>query len=402
MINYIDDWLHAERPGKAQEHYECAKALGATIDIQAWRLYITARKRTRILRKPPRPQSVPRPCGAYGEPATRSTRTRSRQDHHRPDYNYYNKNLRPTSPRRLRHRQPTTPTKRNTKHGASNTTAWPTDKRNPTIIAAFMKYLHNKHEPKLKRGTIVDGAYSAVIALYRYDTPDPVPVAKHAVVQMIKKVIVLETPPPKKRIPLNEPELQKLANIARLTHTYVPTRNFTAMCLARKGIMRPAEVAALRAEDVWIDTYKGEGVEEQEVAWIFVEKRKNDQKREGHLILLGAGKHPGTCPIAWIKKFIKLRRQSATAAFFHKPNQDTGYAKTSDWLNGVLKKALAAAKLPDGVWTAMSLRSGGATAVAAAGIATYLLKRHGGWKSNAVFNYIETSQKNRLSVSQAF
>ena len=48
-----------------------------------------------------------------------------------------------------------------------------------------------------------------------------------------------------------------------------------------------------------------------------------------------------------------------------------------------------------------SLRSGGATAAAAAGVEDRLFKKHGRWKSkNAKDGYIKESIDNRLSVSK--
>jgi hypothetical protein len=49
-----------------------------------------------------------------------------------------------------------------------------------------------------------------------------------------------------------------------------------------------------------------------------------------------------------------------------------------------------------------SLRKGGCSAAAGAGIETTLLKRHGNWRSDAIFLYIKNSLRERRSVSRSF
>ena len=48
-----------------------------------------------------------------------------------------------------------------------------------------------------------------------------------------------------------------------------------------------------------------------------------------------------------------------------------------------------------------SCRRGGATAAVAANVDIHLVKRHGNWKSDAVYLYVVDSVKARLSVSGA-
>ena len=48
-----------------------------------------------------------------------------------------------------------------------------------------------------------------------------------------------------------------------------------------------------------------------------------------------------------------------------------------------------------------SLRRGGATAAAHAGIEAYVIAHHGNWKSSAVFAYMTAQMKQRLSVGRA-
>ena len=68
----------------------------------------------------------------------------------------------------------------------------------------------------------------------------------------------------------------------------------------------------------------------------------------------------------------------------------------------LFKKKLTELGYPAVEFGLHSLRAGGATAVANAGVPDRLFKRHGRWKSdNAKVGYIDDSAERRLSVSKS-
>ena len=72
--------------------------------------------------------------------------------------------------------------------------------------------------------------------------------------------------------------------------------------------------------------------------------------------------------------------------------------------NGILKdwlKAMGLSEKEDIRYGSHSLRKGGATAASAARVRMHLLKRHGRWKSDAVFIYVVDPLMARLEVSRA-
>jgi hypothetical protein len=64
--------------------------------------------------------------------------------------------------------------------------------------------------------------------------------------------------------------------------------------------------------------------------------------------------------------------------------------------NGILKKLLIRIGVDHSAYGSHSCRKGGCTAAARAGIEVRVLKRHGNWKSDAVYTYIHESLEEKL------
>ena len=67
----------------------------------------------------------------------------------------------------------------------------------------------------------------------------------------------------------------------------------------------------------------------------------------------------------------------------------------------MIKKWLLKINVSPAGYGSHSMRRGGATAAAKMHIRMHVLKRHGRWKSDAVYLYIDESTKDRLQVSEA-
>ena len=141
---------------------------------------------------------------------------------------------------------------------------------------------------------------------------------------------------------------------------------------------------------------------------IFVPRRKNDQLREGHEVLI-ARSPSEYCPVSLLSRFIRQGRHSETQFLFGKISR--GSQSPDQILNTPMSYSRALEKvrlLLQGIgqdparFGLHSLRSGGASAAAVAGVPDRLFKLHGGWRSDAAKDgYVEDSTEHRLLVSQS-
>lgn len=140
---------------------------------------------------------------------------------------------------------------------------------------------------------------------------------------------------------------------------------------------------------------------------VHLEKRKNDQFREGTQVLIArAGGAP--CPVAIVGKFVEKgrhekgktiwRRIQATRYGHELRSALMSYSRVSE----LFKKELVKEGLDAKDYGLHSLRSGGATTAAALNIPDRLLQRQGGWRSaKAKNNYILESKNSLLRVTKA-
>jgi integrase len=265
----------------------------------------------------------------------------------------------------------------------------------PTTVPALTSFLHCLLTNQRKAGTI-DGYVSAVSKMYRYYPHINNP-CKHPLVRGMQKVARRLCPPPARKLPVLPSILVTLAKRVNVS-SFIDVRDHFAFTLMMKAFLRPDSAARLLATDVWF-----EWLDNQEVLFVFCEKMKNDQLRHGHIVLLGTGKNPLTCPLLWAKLYCGLRDGQCTP-LFHKannaPNRRTAHLHPSTF-NSLLKKRLTAADI-EGHYTAQGLRAGGVSTALAQNVALRLAKRHGNWRSDAVFRYITDSVADQLSVSTCF
>ena len=139
---------------------------------------------------------------------------------------------------------------------------------------------------------------------------------------------------------------------------------------------------------------------------LFLEKRKNDQFREGSWVLIARSAVP-PCPVEVVEKFIKQGSHEQGSKLFrciqHTKNgfklrkQPMSYSHANQLLKCKFKRGL-----DNRAYGMHSLRAGGASAAAALGVPDRLFQRHGGWRSEkAGNNYLEESLDSLLSVTKA-
>jgi hypothetical protein len=259
----------------------------------------------------------------------------------------------------------------------------------PATVVTFAKKLVNR---KLSIST-VGVAFAAIAAEYKpYDTL--ISPTESGLVGMARSVVHREAKPAGPgKLPI---PIEFLVGFAQncCEDLWENAVEVFLMILMMAAFLREGEATNLDEGDVWLEHHEGE-----EVLFVFVGSAKNDQKRRGHTIVVGkAIHHESICPILWFN--MCMAKRPASKKFFCRAN---GKPMDSAEPNRILKRLLRSRPEVDAsLYGSHSLRKEGCTAAAAAGVETTLLKRHGNWKSDAVFIYIKNSLKERLSVSQAF
>lgn len=139
---------------------------------------------------------------------------------------------------------------------------------------------------------------------------------------------------------------------------------------------------------------------------VFIESRKNLQFREGSVIYITRGTS-FACPVALLERFLHISEitrahrpvfrceRSGTKLSMHVP-LPYQHARTSI-LNAFSRVLGTPANKLRKVFGLHSLRSGGATCVAATGVPLHVFQHHGGWRSARSMNvYIQPTMDQRL------
>jgi Phage integrase family len=176
-------------------------------------------------------------------------------------------------------------------------------------------------------------------------------------------------------------------------------------------------VAFLRYNDFSGILVKDFYMHEEGHATVFLEKRKNDQFREGSVIYIAHG-CTLACPITLVRRLISEGNLAPDAFLFQsfdggmayrQPMQckldatPITYKKAHYQILKYIAKALGISQAEATImFGTHSLRSGGASHVASENVDERLFQAHGGWKSKAAMHaYIKESLQNKLSVSAA-
>ncbi|XP_019621166.1 PREDICTED: uncharacterized protein LOC109467590 [Branchiostoma belcheri] len=164
------------------------------------------------------------------------------------------------------------------------------------------------------------------------------------------------------------------------------------------GFLRWDDLSQLHADDVnFCDGY----------AALFIEKRKNDQFREGHWACI-ATTGSTSCPVTLLKRFLKSSNSSGHIKLFRRVSNHRGnislrqepmsYTRAREKVLSMLSTI----GLDPTRYGLHSLRSGGASTAAAMGVPDRLIAHHGGWRSTeAREGYILESKSAILGVSRS-
>ena len=172
----------------------------------------------------------------------------------------------------------------------------------------------------------------------------------------------------------------------------------TLITLGFAGVLRWDDLSGLRYSDIRFHS--------NHIA-VFLEKRKNDQFREGSWIFIAAS-YSIYCPVILLQRFLSKENHSNNSFLFRRvSNTKNGVKLRKEKLSytrapELVRKQLRAISLDPQQYGLHSLRSGGASLAAVMEIPDRLIMRHGGWKSESSKNrYIQESVDSLLAVSRA-
>ena len=208
------------------------------------------------------------------------------------------------------------------------------------------------------------------------------------------------TKPVSKKAPFNMEILTAMSEETMRNQTLANVRLTSACLLAFAGFLRFNELHNLRPYDLTIDSEK---------LLIKIRKSKTDQLRKGDEVLIS---RTGTitCPMAMLERYLNLGGIKLTDSKLlyqgivktksgEKLRSSGGFTYTR--MRELLQEKLVQLGYSPDSFGIHSLRAGGATAAANAGIQDRIFKRHGRWKTDgAKDGYIEDSIEKRLEVSK--
>ena len=180
-------------------------------------------------------------------------------------------------------------------------------------------------------------------------------------------------------------------------------RTFTMIVLGFCGFLRYAELSAILFGDIrFCGTY----------IKIFIEESKTDIYRDGKWVTISAsGKQ--TCPVKNLTTYLERTKITEEGDLFKfifrgiskskkseklkRKNKPLSYTRTRE----IVMKTIKSIGLNEKSYCTHSLRSGGATLAANAGVPDRLFKRHGRWLSDKAKDmYVEDNLEELLSVTK--
>ena len=199
--------------------------------------------------------------------------------------------------------------------------------------------------------------------------------------------------------PVSVEMLQAMVEAAGPSPSLTEVRLLAICLVAFTGFLRCDELTRLRCKDV---TFNDHGMV------INVVSSKTDQFREGASLVIARTGTP-TCPVSMMQKYFKMAGLCHTADKLFRGIVSTRKGeclRRGGGLSYTRMRELLLAKIEqlgmDPKQFGMhSLRAGGATAAANAGVPDRLFKRHGRWRSEtAKDGYVKDSVERRLTVSK--
>jgi hypothetical protein len=214
---------------------------------------------------------------------------------------------------------------------------------------------------------------------------------------MTKKIINQIAPPPSQKLPLTVEMVKAISNRNSSTRSFTSIRNTCLIILEMASFCRESEMTNLLTDDVWLDTITTNNTTTTAL-FMYIEKTKVLRDRIGYTVIVPPGSSDNVCPVEWFRRYSRIRARSATH-FFH--SALSPYDRLDPATpNHIIKAELSAIGINPSLYGSHSCRSGGVSEAINQNnnIAIHLLKRHGNWKSDAIYNYVRDSWERQMKV----
>ena len=206
--------------------------------------------------------------------------------------------------------------------------------------------------------------------------------------------------PVEKKQPITSKMLAEVVEDTNKHSSLSNIRLATACLLSYASFLCFDELVHFRPCDIEIDTH---------MARVHIHRSKTDQLQRGDEVLIARTGTP-TCPVAMLERYMGKPGIDKRSSLFlfraitktkaRESLRSSGSISYSR-LRELFKLKLEELGYPAGKYGLHSLRAGGSTAAANAGVPDQLFKRHGRWRSkNAKDEYVDDSLQSCLTVSK--
>ena len=261
----------------------------------------------------------------------------------------------------------------------------------PAKVCHIVLYLEHLGETKGSKAAIEEAVNA--LAWAHSSSGLPSPTASPFVQIVLDGLRRAHAKPVKKKEPFTVEMLKAIADDAIQTDSLADTRLAAACLLAFAGFLRYDEISNIRPCEI---QFKADHIS------IKIPRSKGDQ-------VVIARNNSTSCPIAMLDWYmVKAKIPADSSLFLFRPIvagkiprlQDSGQLSRSR-LSELLREKLDKLGFVAVEISPHSLRAGGATAAAEAGVPDRLFQRHGRWRSEkAKDGYVKDSLEKRLSVSK--
>ena len=268
----------------------------------------------------------------------------------------------------------------------------------PAVAHHIALYLQHLAKTTMSKAAAEEAVYAISWAhnLAGLSSPTEMPLVQ-TTLQGLRRLLAK---PIQKKEPITVEMLQAMVEDVDRDGTLANLRLTTACLLAFAGFLRFDELVHIRCCDLNVD---------EKMVKIRIPRSKTDQLRKGNEVVI-ARSQDRTCPVRMLERYItkaKIRMDSELFLFCQITKSRKGEylrdggAVSYTTMREQFKKKVKELGYPADVFGLHSLRAGGASAAANAGVSDCLFKRHGRWRSdNAKDGYIEDSMDKRLSVTR--
>jgi len=271
----------------------------------------------------------------------------------------------------------------------------------PYIIALYLTHIGNTTNTP----SPINSAIAALSWAHRLANYDCDPTKSHIVSNVIDGLRRSLSKPTQKKEPITADIIGKLVSLHgadKSVTNLMNIRTLAMILISYAGFLRFNELAHIQR--MHLKFYATHLI-------INIPKSKTDQFRQGSNVVI-ARTNSVTCPVFMLELYLKLVQadlyDSSSFVFRNLSKTKEGYKFRGDNLpmsytsvRELILAALAPIVGDVSQFCVHSLRAGGASAAANAGLADRLFKRHGRWKSEtAKDGYICDSLASRLSVSK--